>query len=68
MSDKTVDDALDGLSDTLSMVDSARHALASTLEEMHQILPDRACVAVGFCVLRTLDAAAEQGHASFDIV
>ena len=64
MSENPVDDALLGLADSLSMVDSARHALGTVLEDMGGHPGEN----IGFCVLRTLDAAAEQGHASFDIV
>ena len=45
-------------------MDSARHALGAILEDMHGQPGEN----IGFCILRTLDAAAEQGHTNFDIV
>lgn len=59
-----VHDALHGLVDSLAMVDTARHALGTILEDMSGQPGEH----IGFCILRTLDAAAEQGEASFDIV
>ena len=64
MTDEPVHDALNGLADSLSMVDTARHALGTILEDMSGQPGEN----IGFCILRTLDAAAEQGQASFDIV
>ena len=64
MTKNPVDDAFLGLEDCLSMVDSARHALGAILEDMHGQPGEN----IGFCILRTLDAAAEQGHTNFDIV
>lgn len=46
------------------MVDTARHALGTILEDMSGQPGEH----IGFCILRTLDAATEQGEASFDIV
>ena len=46
------------------MVDTARHALGTILEDMSGQPGEN----IGICILRTLDAAAEQGEASFDIV
>ena len=64
MTESPVDDALNGLADSLSMVDTARHALSTILEDMGGQPGEK----IGFCILRTLDAAAEQGHTNFDIV
>ncbi len=46
------------------MVNTARHALGTILEDMSGHPGEN----IGFCILRTLDAAAEQWEASFDIV
>ena len=59
-----VDAALDGLADSLSMVGTARHALGTILEDRSGHPGEQ----IGFCILRTLDSAIEQGEASFDIV
>ncbi len=64
MTKNPVDDALNGLADSLSMVDTARHALDTVLEDMGGHPGEN----IGFCILRTLDGAAEQGQASYDIV
>ena len=64
MSDYPVDDAFLGLADCLSMVDAARHALGTILEDMHGHPGEN----IGFCILRTLDSAAKQGQASFEII
>ncbi len=68
MTEDPIRDAWFDLDASLTMVDSARHALASMIEEMRQEMPDRAFEHVGYCILYTLDTAAEQGRAGFDIV
>ena len=68
MNENPIRDALFALDESLTMMDSARHALGSMLEEMRQEMPDRACEHVGYCILYTLDLAADQGRAGFDVV
>lgn len=64
MSENPVDDALLALGDSLSMVDTARHALGTILEDLHGHPAEN----IGFCILHTLDAAAEQGQDSLKII
>ncbi len=68
MTEDPIRDAWFALDESLTMVDSARHALASMLEEIHKEIPDRAFEHVGYCILNTLDMAADRGRAGFDIV
>ena len=64
MSEKTIGDALMDLESSLIKVDAARHALGSMLED----LDDLACSNVAACILYTLDVAAREGRANFEIV
>ena len=64
MTDDPVDDAFRGLADCFSMMDSARHALSTILEDMCGHPGEN----IGYCILRTLDSAAKDGHASFVII
>ena len=64
MSGNPVDDAILGLEDCLSMVDSARHALGTILEGMCGHPGEN----IGYCILRTLDSATKQGQDSIGII
>ncbi len=64
MSEKTMGDALLDLESSLIKVDAARHALGSILDELDN-LP---CSNTAACILYTLDVAAKEGRANFEIV
>ena len=64
MSEKTTGEALSDLEHSLIQVDAARHTLGSIMDELN----DLPCSNTAACILFTLDVAAEEGRANFDIV
>ncbi len=64
MTEDHVHEAMIGMEDSLVMVDSARHALGYLLDDLTQ----HGSGEVVACIVRTLDAAAEQAEKSFDII
>ncbi len=64
MTEDPVHDAMVGMEDSLVMVDSARYALGYLLEDLTQ----HGSGEVVACIMRTLDAAAEQAEKSFSTI